>query len=124
MADHEDNQGAELEHDTRRAGDDRNFTTEAVEFLSSQRNATLLHDFGEELDALVRAVRETGKGGTISLTIKAKPAGKNAGPSFVFSDTIKSNPPKPDVSETIMYASEDGSLTRRDPRQPGFPAFG
>lgn len=100
---------------------DRNPAADAVEFLSSQRSGTLLNDYGEGLAELVEAVRETGRAGSLTLTVKVRPAAKNGGPSVVVSDAIAVKAPKPEVAETVMYALEGGVLSRRDPRQPSLP---
>lgn len=99
----------------------RNFAMEAVEFLSTQRSGTLLRDFGDSLAEVVEAVRETGRAGSLMLTVKIRPAAKNGGPSVVVSDLLVAKPPKPEVAETVMYALEGGALSRRDPRQPSLP---
>src|SRR5690242_7781079 len=102
-------------------GESRSYATEAVAFLTNQRSGTLLQDFGEDLAALVEAVRETGRGGELTLKVKIRPAAKNGGPSVVVSDAIALKAPKPEIAETVMYAGDGGVLSRRDPRQPSLP---
>jgi hypothetical protein len=99
----------------------RNTASEAIEFLSYQRSGTLLADIGEEVSKLARAVRDTGKKGTLTITFTIEPAGRSLGGQIKIEDKIVAKPPRPDVADTLMYVDSNGKLSRRDPRQPTLP---
>lgn len=91
------------------------------EFLADVRNGQALHDWGEELSAVVAAVKETGKAGKLQITFDVKPA--DDGHQLIFADKYKATIPKPPVPKTYLYRMKDGSLSRRDPRQPDLPGL-
>ena len=82
------------------------------------RGGAGLSDLDDAVSTLVAATRMMAKAGSLTLTIKMTPQGA-AG--FVFTDEIKVVEPKPDKEITVMYADQEGRLTRRDPRQPHLP---
>lgn len=89
-----------------------------TQLLSEIRSGEAIEQYGAELATLVAAVRETGKKGAITLTIDIKPASKGDDMTLVISDKIKLSMPEPERGQTVMYGNEDGTLSRRDPRQP------
>lgn len=101
----------------------RSYATEVIEALSEQRSGTLLYDLGEAMADVIATVRQTGKPGSLTLKLSVRPAQKGGGAYLNISDEIKVTKPKPETAETLMYAHEDGRLSRRDPRQPALPAF-
>lgn len=103
--------------------EDRSYAAEFVEVLSLQRSGTLAYDLGKQLSDVIAAVRMTGKAGAMTLKISVRPAQKNGGPAVNLSDEIKVSMPKQETAETLMYAHEDGRLSRRDPRQPALTGF-
>lgn len=73
---------------------------------------------------LVAAVRSTGKGGRLKLSIAVKPA-KNKTNMLIFEPSIVTEFPKTEPASTIMYADDDtNNLSRNDPRQPRLPGVG
>jgi hypothetical protein len=71
----------------------------------------------EEMAKLVQTVRERGKAGELTLKVKLKPAGKGESDMLVLEHAISTKLPPRERPQTIMFATEDGELTRRDPRQ-------
>lgn len=67
----------------------------------------------EELAAVVAAVKETHKVGTLTLTINVKPEGD----MMIVRGEIKSKIPKAATNSSMFYATDDGELRRDDPRQ-------
>lgn len=96
----------------------RNGAAEAIDFLTYQRSGTLLADIGEEVSVIAKAVRDTGKKGTLTIMFTIEPAGRSLGGQLKIEDKIVSRPPRPDVADTLMYVDGTGKLSRRDPRQP------
>lgn len=71
-------------------------------------------ELADELQDLIRKVVETGKGGSISLTLSVKPAG---GGRVWVEDAIVSRPPKPVKESTLFFILDDYSLSRKSPHQ-------
>lgn len=73
---------------------------------------------GSELANVVQAVMETGKVGSLTLTLKIKPNGEH---SVIMTDSITARVPQGNRGETLFYATSGGSLVREDPRQEKLP---
>jgi hypothetical protein len=86
-----------------------------MDFLREHRNGSTHDDLSDALQALVAAVTEEGKAGTVTLTIKVKPLGKSDG--LEVAAEIKSSPPKAAAGVSIFFASPENNLVRQDPRQ-------
>ena len=67
-----------------------------------------------QLPDLVKRVMETGKAGTITLTLRVKKENRMA----VVNADVKVKLPAPATDSTLFYATEDGVLRRDDPKQP------
>lgn len=70
----------------------------------------------EALNDLVHATTETGKAGSLTLTIKMKPIGGKAGQMELETD-VKAKLPQPTKGKTILFTTVDNNLSRQDPRQ-------
>lgn len=88
-----------------------------LETLGVLRRGRFVEDLAAELGSVVTAVRATGKAGKLTVELTVKPAGKGDDVTLTVADKIVSRMPSPDIGETILYATADGALTRRDPRQ-------
>lgn len=77
-------------------------------------------DLSEQLAALTAAVVETGRKGTLQLTLTVQLVGKGADTLTVTAITA-AKPPKPDQPATVFFADQDGNLSRHDPNQPTLP---
>ena len=82
------------------------------------RGGALPAELGELLQKLVADVRATGKGGKLTLVLDVKPMKKAGDNTLLIEDDIRIAAPTPDKAGTILYASEDNLLSRKDPRQP------
>ena len=91
-----------------------------VETLHDLRKGAALAEAGDRLQALVAAVRDTGKAGKLTLTIEVKPT-KGDHDILTLHDGLKVALPEPDRGVTIMYATDHNTLQRQDPRQPALP---
>lgn len=78
----------------------------------------------EELSRAIRdvtaAVVDTGKAGTVSLTVKIAPLGKGDSSALVVTDVVRVSKPEHDRRKSIFYPDADGNLRRDDPNQPTF----
>ena len=86
-----------------------------ADFLAQQGRA---HDeLTEGLHDVIAAVKETGKSGSVTLTIKIDPDKKAQG-IFRISDNVTIKAPQHDRGTRIYFADKAGNLTRSDPNQP------
>lgn len=88
----------------------RNFN----DILAEVDNGKLHEQLTAELALVTAAVVAQNKVGELTLTIKVKPNKENA---VFFEAESKAKVPKVGVGAALFYADEEGSLTRRDPRQ-------
>lgn len=88
----------------------------AMQILAEIRNGRMIEDFTERLGDLVEACEETGKVGTITLTIKIKPEAGLSGTVATVIDQIKASIPQPAVPPTPFYV-QGRTLLREDPGQ-------
>lgn len=75
-------------------------------------------DIGAALGELIAAVRETGRGGVLTVQIKVKPVNANDGSQVTVEDNIKVMKPSPQRGVTVLFTTNDNALQRKDPRQP------
>jgi hypothetical protein len=71
----------------------------------------------EVLAEVVRAVRETGKQGTVSLNLKIGMLNRADENTMKITPTITHKAPEADRAEAIMWSTADGDLLRNDPDQ-------
>lgn len=76
-------------------------------------------ELSNELQALVQAVRDTGKKGSLTLSLTVVPSKVDNGLEIIAG--IKTTLPKFDRSASLFFADEEGNLTRTDPRQLTLP---
>lgn len=88
--------------------------------LREVRGGDCLNELSSSLQALVMAVGETGKGGTLTLKLAIKPAG-GKGNALLIKGDVGLKLPQMEQEQTIMFATEDGALQRNDPRQKEMP---
>jgi hypothetical protein len=93
-----------------------------AEWLQAQRGGALHLELGEKLHELTEAVQLHGKGGTLTLTVKLKPATKGrADGMLVVSDDVAVKKPVGDRPEALFFIDRTGNLTRHDPNQQELP---
>lgn len=68
------------------------------------------------LAEVVRAVDETGKPGSVTITLKVKPE-KGGGSQKTISCDVKHSKPEADIPEAVFFSDADGDLHRTDPSQ-------
>jgi hypothetical protein len=90
-----------------------------ADWLREQSNGRTHDELSEALADVTQAVTDTGKKGTLTLTVTIAPV-KNGGGALVVSDAVKTAAPKPDRRTSVFYSDINGNLTREDPRQPTF----
>ncbi|WP_327710074.1 hypothetical protein OG912_16995 [Streptomyces sp. NBC_00464] len=87
-------------------------------FLQEQSGGQLHDELSTRLHELIEAIRETGKAGSLSLKIDIKPIAGTDGRTLTVMDTVAARLPKTERPKSIFFATDDGNLSRTDPRQP------
>jgi hypothetical protein len=85
-------------------------------------NAGQTHDAASmKLNELVQAVALYGKPGSLTVTIKVKQAGRNAGSTVIVSADVKAKVPEGEQADSVFFVGRDGNLTRNPPGQERLP---
>lgn len=86
-----------------------------VDFLRDHGNGVTLDALSDKLNELVAAVTDQNKSGSLTISIKLKPAG-NSGALEVGVDAKVKKPENP-PGVSIFFATPENNLQRQDPRQ-------
>ena len=89
--------------------------------LRELRAGMTLEDLSGEMAKVVQAVRETGKKGSLTLTLTVKPPRKGGAVYLTVEDEITAKVPTLDHSDTVFFFGPNGALTRSDPSQQDLP---
>lgn len=100
--------------------DDERHIRPFAEWLHEQRNGLTQSELSDAFNELIEAVAEHGKVGTLTFTVKVKPAARDAHMVVVLDD-IKIKKPEGDKAESIFFIDPSGNLTRHNPAQPSLP---
>ena len=84
-------------------------------------NGAAVQELSDALRKVVAAVRETGKSGAITLTLKVAPASKGNVDVLLVESQVKTKLPEPERGMTIFYATDNNLLVRNDPKQQMLP---
>ena len=91
-------------------------------FLQELRDGRTHTELTTQMAALLEKVKETGKGGEITLKLKVKPAGRGSDvDKIVIADSITVTLPKPERGEDFFWLTEENDLSRNHPRQHSLP---
>lgn len=90
--------------------------------IMEQRFGALATEASEALNDLIAAVQEHGKGGSVSVTFRVKPAGKGKGDRRILqiTDEVNVKTPEAERESALFYATDSNGLSREDPRQQKF----
>lgn len=88
-----------------------------LEFLQSFRRGELIREANDQLEELIRAVKDTGGKGEITLKLPFK---INDAGQIECVPVVSMKRPRRPMGTGIYFATEDGQLTRRDPDQEDF----
>lgn len=91
-----------------------------ADWIREQSSGRTHDELTEALAEVVTAVKETGKKGSVTLTIAIAPFDKGMGAALTVTDAVKKVVPQHDRRKTIFYADDSGNLTKEDPMQPTF----
>lgn len=93
-----------------------------ADWLREQSGGDTHEELGEGLHDLISRVRDTGKGGKLTLTVSVKPL-KDDLNVLIVTDEIKLSLPEHDRKGSMFYADDDNNLVRNDPRQLAFDSL-
>jgi hypothetical protein len=91
-----------------------------IEALEKVDDGLFLNEIGDKLAAVVTACLARGKKGGIQISLGLKPGSKGR---LEMVARVDSALPKSDNYGASFYGTEDGHLSRRDPRQPELPGL-
>lgn len=94
-----------------------------ADFLREQAKGQTHEELSEGLRDLVQRVKDTGKGGSISLTVTVELMKGSGGNALVVSDAIKLKLPEHDRQTSLFFSDRDGNLVRNDPDQLTFDSL-
>ena len=86
-------------------------------FLAAQAGGGTVTELSDGLAELVRRVADTGKKGSISLTVAVEPMKGGDGKTMVVKDSISLKLPEYDRTASVYFTDEDGRLHRNNPQQ-------
>lgn len=87
-------------------------------FFQDLRDGRAHSEMSAHLNELIAKVKENRKGGSVTLTIKIKPASRGGDVDKVtISDQIKVDLPKPDRGDDFYWVTDDNDLSRNHPKQ-------
>lgn len=90
--------------------------------LRDIRSGEALDELARHMQTLVNAVCETGKAGSLTLTIEVRPFERGNG-ALVLRDIVKAKLPKIESKGTVLFATPEGNLQRNSPRQGDLPGI-
>lgn len=85
--------------------------------LSYINKGTLDQELTEALAEVIKMVRETGKKGSVTLTLNCQMLNTRDENTMKITSSVKKSIPELDRADTIMLSTADGDLMRDDPSQ-------
>lgn len=82
--------------------------------LRHLQGGAFLDQAGEKLAELVKAIEETGKGGTLTIKLDLKRVG---GGAIQITPTLKASVPEAKPETTLLFSTVEGNLTLDNPNQ-------
>jgi hypothetical protein len=97
---------------------DRTELPAITDTLCDIRHGDLITDLTVALHDVVTAVRATGGKGVLTLKLTIQPFSKGDPNTLTVFDDVSTKLPRSESPATIMFSTDDGILSRQDPRQP------
>ena len=91
------------------------------ETIIQLNNGATVAECSDKLRDLVQKVRATAKGGSLTLTLKINPAAKGDVDVLMIESVVKVSAPEPDRRKNVFFSTEEGALSRNDPKQMDLP---
>jgi hypothetical protein len=86
-----------------------------MQVIGDLRRGKTQDELTDKLSQLIAAVHETGRGGTLQLTLKVAPAAKDS-LMVKIDDLVVLKAPEAARSPTLMYRTDDNGLSLDDPQ--------
>jgi len=87
-----------------------------TDILREIRRGRPVEEASLALADVVQAVDETGKEGSVTITLKIKP-NKHGGPEKQLIAEVTAKKPRADIAPAVFFSDADGDLHRVDPHQ-------
>lgn len=94
-----------------------------AQFLQELDHGNSHSELSDALNELTQAVALLGKTGTLTYTVKMKPAGRSGGRTVMITDDIKLRLPTGERADTIWFVDRNGNVVRNDPDQLQLPSL-
>lgn len=94
-----------------------------ADWLREQRGGRTHDELSTQLHDLVEAVADTGKAGSVTLTVSIKPMSAGDPNTLVVADKVTAKLPEHDRPTAVFFRTRDGNLSREDPRQLSFDSL-
>ena len=91
--------------------------TKYSEHIRTMARGSIDDEISEALSELVRECRIHGQPGTLTVTLRLKPEGRDGDYMAIDCTKIAVNAPQPKRLGAVMYARSNGDLLRDDPEQ-------
>jgi hypothetical protein len=115
MTNHPTKEHRTMEDETERMPGDR-----FLAVLRDLRKGRTVSELEDKMREVVNRVRDTGKKGTLTLTISIDPTKAGDG-TYQLSDKVVSKLPDFERHATLFFGTPDGNLQQEDPRQQPLP---
>lgn len=92
-----------------------------TQVLAEIRGGVFVNEASKELSELVERIRDSGKKGSITLTLEIAPSGKDNRIMTVKPKLAMKKPPAPETDEASIFYASRGDLVRDDPVQRTLP---
>lgn len=89
---------------------------EFLAFLATTNKGRTAVELTERLHELVEAIRETGKGGSLTYRVTVKPVDNGDG-AVTVTDEITVKVPRLERPKSIFFVDDESNLVRHNPRQ-------
>ncbi len=93
------------------------------DFLVNVRKGEFASEAADDIATVVEAVRRTGRAGTVSIKFTIRPQGNSEDGVVFVRDEVSAKLPRPEKKDTVFFATDEGRLSRRDPRQSELPGI-
>lgn len=87
-----------------------------TDILREMRRGVVVDQISEELETVIKAVRHTGKGGSLTIKLDIKPRDAE-GDQVNIAVAITPKVPQAPLPEAVFFTTIDGDLLRDDPNQ-------
>lgn len=90
------------------------------EVLLNINSGAPIAEITREMERLLSAIKDTGKGGSLTLTVSVAPF-KGSTDAMCVTCQVKTKIPEPERGVALFFLTEDNRLVRNDPRQQQLP---